>query len=147
MTENIDFTTPRNQVHNDSAWVEVCNSPGNESFLRLIDFLDLSHDWDNDGSDAPSLDSVLMAARILFDHEDLRSRSHVYPTRDGGILIEWDHIGWGYSLRVLNAGHFEFFGVEYGGNLEKDADPIAYGDYLVLVGHIEDSLKEACHHS
>lgn len=141
MTENIEFKPLRDQINNDSAWDEVSNSPSKESFLRLIEFLDLSHDWDDDGSDAPSLDSVIMAARILLDREELRSRAYVYPTRDGGILIEWDHLGWGYSLRVLNTGHFEFFGVEYGGALEKDPGPIAYGDYLVLMEHIGESLK------
>ena len=139
--EIIEFNHQKDQIRNDSTQLKGNNSQSNESFVRLISFLSLSYDWDNDGSDAPSLESVNMAARLLRDHEELRTRSCVYPTRDGGILIEWDHIGWGYSLRVLNDGNFEFLGVEFDGNHEKDHGPIAYSDYSVLVEHIEESFK------
>ena len=138
-----DTASDRIDVHTKN----VGQVPGNgfninESIARLLRFYYLNDDWDDDGSPAPSDETICLAMSLLMDSKFLLESSSVFPSFEGGILIEWRKRGWGYSLLLLNNGHIVFFGVEIAGNEELDEMTVLRDDIDSLMKNITTLLSE-----
>ena len=105
--------------------------------FQLLEFLRLENDWDEDGSPAPSYLSILMALRLLCDLENLWKVASVYPSMDGGVLIEWRQNHWAYSLRLLNDNTLSFYGVD----IESDEETDEITEKFVNFDEIKDLIQ------
>ena len=110
----------------------------NESIARLIRFKYLKDDWDEEGSPSPSNQSICIALSILMNNKFLMESASVFPSFEGGILIEWRKGGWGYSLLILNNDKIEFIGVEILGSRELDQVIGNIGDLDLLLARIAE---------
>ena len=108
----------------------------NESIARLLRFYHLKDDWDGDASPAPSDESICLAISLLMNHQFLLKTASVFPSFEGGILVEWRKSGWGYSLLVLNNGQIEFFGIEIDGSDELNEITVANEELEQLMARI-----------
>ena len=115
--------------------------PATESMSRLIEFLALEDNWDGDGSLAPSFSSIFMGLRLFLDLHQLASNSTVYPSVDGGILIEWRYRSWAYSLRFLNDESIEFFGIGLENEEETDEIGLVFGEYDEIKALVQKTLS------
>lgn len=86
-----------------------------ECSRRFMELFCLEEDWHEDGIVRPAMASVALSLMFLADEPQLRNQVRVYPTYEGGILLEYRFDGWDYALRFLNEGSIEFYGIEIDG--------------------------------
>lgn len=82
---------------------------------RLADFASLRPSWD--GGEAKQIESVALEAAqmILRDLDDAGiSRPGVFPTPEGGVLLEWGDSAAVISVEILEHGGFETFSLKAG---------------------------------
>jgi hypothetical protein len=60
------------------------------------------------------------ARKFLGQKSEYSEHYRIYPTNDGGILIEFVRGNWDYSVELLHDGKVEFYGVEIDGGLSID---------------------------
>lgn len=99
---------------------------------RLAGFRSLRDGWhDGDGIAVNEL-AFTAADRFLTKRPMLVGSYKVYPTREGGVLFEFEHAGWDWSVELLASGGAEFYGVELDGEeeLAPQAFPSIDGDFL-----------------
>ncbi|MHC3127514.1 hypothetical protein OB03_09555 [Brevundimonas sp. GN22] len=90
----------------------------------------LSSGWLDGERGAVIQDHALEAASLLLDLEVSRSKDiKIYPTENGGVLLEFLHGGWDYSVEINEDRSIEFFGIEVDGSGEFG--PSEYAGYSV----------------
>ncbi len=85
---------------------------------RLAGFRELAAGW-YDGDGVPVSDAAFAAAnRFLSKRPTLLDAYKLYPTPDGGILFEFEHGEWDWSVELVASGAVEFYGVQTNGDGE-----------------------------
>jgi len=101
---------------------------------RLEEIRSLDAGW-NDGTGAEITDHALAAAEaFLAKRPAYCSAFRIFPTDSGGVLVDFEHAGWDYSVELTRLGGVEMYGVEIDGNGELE--PIGFGgvteDFLAI---------------
>lgn len=113
-----------------------------EKHLERIDqIIQMKHNWTLDkeeGIAPPTHEAIEETKRILpiMMKYETKNRFYIYPSMEGGTLIEWNKDNWGASVEVLPDGKsYEFLSV----NVEN-RDCID-DDNLNLVGDFETDFQ------
>lgn len=88
---------------------------------RIQSMAGLNDGWHDGGGKAVRLDAIAAAERLLSARPQLAGAYHIYPTDAGGILFEFVHSGWDYSVEVQPGNEIEIYGVQVEG--VGDIDP------------------------
>lgn len=91
---------------------------------RLRELKSLQPGWHDGEGDAPSEDAVRTAKSLISKRSSLAQQFHIFPTPQGGIMIEFEYAGWDYSVEVDQAGDIEFYGIEIEG--DKQIEPMFF---------------------
>ncbi len=112
------------QVHfDDTTWGE-----------RLTEFASLSSGWD--GGDGVQISSVALdASQKLLQAVDAAKteRPAIFPTSEGGVLVEWANHAGVRSVEVLSDGTFELFALSRGQRQGKHATTSNLTEAIVFV--------------
>lgn len=98
----------------------------------LVKLRTLQDGWDGEGSLAIENDALASAAMILVLVPELHELIRVYPTFEGGVLLEYITTDWSYSVEVAPTGTVAFCGVEIEGSDEFDLEDFQSTDYELL---------------
>ncbi len=101
---------------------------------RLAAFRNLSAGWHDGEGEAIGAAAFTAADRFLSKRPALASAYKVYPTPAGGVLFEFEHGEWDWSVELAVDGAVEFYGVQIDGNgeLEPQAFPAVDDAFLKL---------------
>lgn len=88
---------------------------------RIAELAAIKDGWHDGGGLAPTSKAVSGALRFLSLRPAMPPDCGVYPTDDGGLLFEFTHEGWDYSVEVMPSGTVEIFSVQLHGPGEADA--------------------------
>ena len=91
---------------------------------RLTGFRELRDGWHDGDGMAISEEAFTAADRFLSKRPNRVSAYKVYPTPDGGILFEFEHGEWDWSVELAASGSVEFYGVQIDG--EGELSPQGY---------------------
>lgn len=115
------------------------SEPVDDPYLRsLLDLMDLQNGWDGEGSvrlGRPAINAGLLVYAVI--PSQFRPVC-VYPTHDGGVLIEYRSRHWACSIEIAKNGDIELYGVEIAGNDE-------FG--ILEFKKIDDKLLTAIRHT
>ena len=101
--------------------------------MRIQSIASLKDAWrDGDGT-AVTQEAVVAAERLLSARPRLAGGYHIYPTDAGGVLFEFVHSGWDYSVEAGPNGEIEIYGVQVDGPGDLDTKVFPSMD--------EDALK------
>ncbi len=92
----------------------------------------LQDGWDGEGSLAIRNDALSCAAMLLVSVPELKDSIRVYPTFEGGVLLEYTTGDWSYSLEVAPTGSVGFCGVQISGRDEFDLEDFSVADKELL---------------
>jgi hypothetical protein len=107
-----DFSITSSKFSKDA----IC-APCHESFEELRALKD---GWDGEGSLAIRTDALASATTLLVLVPELQDLVCVYPTFEGGVLLEYMMRDWSYSLEIASTGSVGFCGVQVSGQDEFD---------------------------
>jgi hypothetical protein len=102
---------------------------------RIQAIADLQDGWrDGDGNHVTQ-QAIVAAKRLLSARPQLAGGYHIYPTEVGGILFEFVHSGWDYSVEISPNGEIEIYGVQVdgAGDLDAQAFPSINVDALAFL--------------
>lgn len=95
---------------------------------RLDEIRVLSPGW-HDGSGRQISDSALKAVEsFLTKRSSFCAAFLLFPTEIGGVLIDFEHNGWDYSVEFDQAGSVEIYGIELGGTGELEPQEFDFVD-------------------
>jgi len=96
--------------------------------IRIAALASLQGGWHDGDGLTPTPEAVTTAGRLLSARPPLAANYHIYPTDEGGILFEFLHAGWDYSVEVGPDGTVEIYGVQVDGpgDLETETFPGIY---------------------
>ena len=87
---------------------------------RLAALAELAEGW-HDGNGKAMAPAAISAARKLLSARPLLAEFYyIYPTDNGGVLFEFVHSGWDYSVEVTPVGGIEIYGVQLEGSGDLD---------------------------
>lgn len=99
--------------------VELVNANVNEALERcrgrIAELSYLGEGWHDGFGDAPSHRALTGALTFLEQNARLADQFRIYPTDEGGILIEFRLDGWSYSVDIASDGLADFYGVQIDG--------------------------------
>ena len=87
---------------------------------RIASIAGLAHGWHDGDGKAAAPEAISAAVKLLSARPSLAGTYHIYPTNDGGVLFEFVHSGWDYSVEVTPIGGIEIYGVEVEGPGDLD---------------------------
>jgi hypothetical protein len=92
--------------------------------------------WHDGNGLAISSEAAATAARLLTARPSLSGSYHIYPMDDGGLLFEFVHTGWDYSIEIKPQGAIEIYGVQVDG-----PEDIASSARELLSGKVAPQLR------
>ena len=100
--------------------------------MRIQSFESLKDGWHNGDGNTVTRQAVVAAERLLSARPRLAGSYHIYPTDAGGVLFEFVHSGWDYSVETGPDGKIEIYGVQVDGpgDLETKVFPSIDEDTL-----------------
>lgn len=101
---------------------------------RLAGFRDLLAGWHDGDGEVIGEAAFTVADRFLSKRPALAGAYKIYPTAEGGILFEFEHGEWAWSVELAASGAVEFYGVQIDGEgqLEPHGFPAADDAFLRL---------------
>jgi hypothetical protein len=87
---------------------------------RIQSIAGLKNGWHDGDGKTVTQEAVLAAGRLLSARPHLAESYHIYPTDAGGVLFEFVHSGWDYSVETGPNGEIEIYGVEVDGPGDLD---------------------------
>ncbi len=87
---------------------------------RISSLRSLSDGWHDGSGKAPTHEAAATATRLVSRKPDMAGSYRIFPTRAGGLLIEFVRDGWDYSIEIGASGKLEIYGTEIGGDGEMD---------------------------
>ena len=105
----------------------------NQCRASIESIASLEDGWHDGVGRAVTQSAVMAAETLLSTRPRLAGSYHIYPTEMGGILFEFMHAGWDYSIEAGPNGEIEIFGVQVDGPNELDTK--------VFPSMNEDALK------
>lgn len=87
---------------------------------RLAELRQLESGWHDGEGVALKSAAIEAAEKLIAKRWGLAGAYRIFPTEEGGVLIEFEHNGWDFSLEFSPAGSVEMFGVEIDGLGEKE---------------------------
>ena len=106
------------EVHQDPVVIQIgkCRE-------RIASLADLQDGWHDGTGKAPSASAVAVAS-VLIDRNPTRAGIYsIFPTENGGLLFEFVHAGWDYSVEIRPDGSVEVYGIELNGTGEMESGP------------------------
>lgn len=95
---------------------------------RLEEIRALDAGW-HDGSGLQITDNALKAAdSLLAKRTAFCALFRIFPTEAGGVLIDFEHGGWDYSVEFSATGSVEIYGVELDGSGELEPEDFDFVD-------------------
>jgi hypothetical protein len=82
---------------------------------RLGEFQSLAKGWHNGGGEPIAPEAIRAAEAFLAKRPAFAETYGIFPTLDGGVLIEFQTKTWDFSLEVGKTGAIEIFGIEIDG--------------------------------
>lgn len=87
---------------------------------RIDEIRALNAGW-HDGAGLQISESALKAAELLLaKRASFSAAFRLYPTETGGILVDFEHRGWDYSVEFSATGSLEIYGIEINGPGERE---------------------------
>ena len=108
---------------------------------RLSELALLPANWDDHGAAAIGPQCMMTTRQLLLIRPALAEASELFPTVEGGILVEFVHNGWDLTIEVGPTGTLEIYGFQIGGS--DQLLPQAYSSLDDLFLKQFDSLGEA----
>jgi hypothetical protein len=102
----------------------------------------LADNWDGDGASALDPKLVEAARKLLraLVAEQIFSKPHIYPTRSGGVQLEWERGERYFEIEVVSPTAVELYYVDgHGEQVEKDVKGLA--ETASLLSFIDDVEK------
>ncbi len=87
---------------------------------RIQSIASLDDGWHDGVGKTVTQEAVMAAERLLSARPRLAGSYHIYPTDVGGILFEFVHSGWDYSIETGPNGEIEIYGVQVDGQGDLD---------------------------
>jgi hypothetical protein len=101
--------------------------------VRIRSIASLNDGWHDGDGKTVTHKAVVAAEKLLSARPRLAGSYHIYPTDAGGILFEFVHAGWDYSVETGPNGEIEIYGVQVDGPGDLNTKVFSSID--------EDSLK------
>ena len=79
---------------------------------RLQEIAALEAGWMDGSADSINGEAVEAAQRFINLFPELVPASRVFPMESGGVLLEFEFLGWDYSVEFQNSGSIEIYGIE-----------------------------------
>ena len=99
---------------------------------RLNEIKSLDAGW-HDGLGLQIASEALKAANSFLSMRTSYCASfRLYPTEAGGVLIDFEHDGWDYSIEFSHVGGVEMYGIEIDGSGELEPEEFDYVDDAFL---------------
>lgn len=99
---------------------------------RLAALAELADGWHDGDGKAIAPAAISAAGKLLSARPLLAEIFHIYPTDNGGVLFEFVHSGWDYSIEATPVGQIEIYGVQVEGPNDLDTIEFAAMDGDVL---------------
>jgi len=93
---------------------------------RIAELSALSDGWHDGAGRRIADDAVELANRFLSKRPTLSKQYHIYPTEEGGILVEFEANLWDISVEFLPEGGVELYGVQIDG--AEELQPVHFSD-------------------
>ena len=100
---------------------------------RIASLSELADGWHDGGGKAVAPEAISAALKLLSARPLLAVAYRLYPTDAGGVLFEFVHAGWDYSVEASPVGAIEIYGVQVEGPDDLDVKEFTTLD--------EDALK------
>ncbi len=97
--------------------MDVCRS-------RISSLVALREGWHDGQGKSPTNASAATALRLLSRKPGMAASYRIYPTDDGGLLIEFVRAGWDYGFEIAPSGTIEIFGTDASGDAEFGTDAL-----------------------
>lgn len=88
---------------------------------RIQSISGLEDGWHDGEGNRPTQEAVAAAERLLSARPGLARGYHIFPTEVGGILLEFVHSGWDYSIEIAPNAEIELYGIEVDGPGDMDS--------------------------
>lgn len=93
---------------------------------RLAELAALPSNWNDDGAPPISASALQVTRQLLAQRRPLIGLSVIFPSPDGGVLIEYVRGVWDLTVEVSPDGSLEIFGFEIGGTLKLYPRPYSH---------------------
>ena len=87
---------------------------------RIASLRSLSDGWHDGSGKAPAPEAAATATQLISRKPSMAGIYRIFPTRAGGLLIEFVLAGWDYSIEIGAAGRVEIYGTQIGAEGEMD---------------------------
>ena len=88
--------------------------------MRIQSIASLKDGWHDSDGKGVTQRAVAAADRLLSARPRLAESYHIYPSDAGGVLYEFVHSGWDYSVEIGPNGDIEIYGVQVDGPGDLD---------------------------
>ena len=92
-----------------------------KAMKRLDELRSLPRGWFDGSGESLSDEALGNAEKFLAQRPKLCSAYRIFPTETGGILIDFEHAGWDYSIEFAASDKIEMYGVAIEGREEMDS--------------------------
>ena len=99
---------------------------------RIQAMAGLKDGWHDGDGRAVTPEAIATADRLLSARPRLAGSYHLYPTDMGGVLFEFVHSGWDYSVEIMPNCEIEIYGVQVDGPDEIDTIEFSSMDEAAL---------------
>ena len=89
---------------------------------RLSALRFLKDGWHDGLGKAPTATAFTTASALLARKPRMAGAYHIFPTDTGGLLFEFTHAGWDYTIEIHPGGMLEIYGVETHGAREMETE-------------------------
>jgi hypothetical protein len=90
---------------------------------RLAELAALPADWNDDGAPPISATALRITRQLFLARPPLIGLGDLFPSPDGGVLLEYIRGTWDLTVEVSANGTLEIFGFEIGGTLRLYPKP------------------------
>lgn len=91
---------------------------------RISALRSLRDGWHDGSGKTPTSEAAATASRLLAKKPGMAGSYRIFPTDPGGLLFEFVHAGWDYSIEIGPAGTLEMYGTEAAGDGDMDTEAL-----------------------
>jgi hypothetical protein len=96
--------------------VETVQEGGSDALKDLAEIAKLEAGWLDGDGEAVSRTAIGYTHQVIVGTNSLNIDFRLYPTEQGGVLVEFDNDAWFYSLEISRAGTLHLVGVAIAGS-------------------------------
>ena len=102
-----------------------------KALSRLAELRLLSAGWHDGAGKQLTREALQTAEQFFVIRPALSGLYSIFPTEPGGILVDFEHKGWDWSLEFAPSGKVEMYGIEVDGDQEMEPVEFATLDALL----------------